>query len=173
MNVRASLFLLLMYAAGLAALGFTLFGFATPAQAQDAFFEFSTFDEGREAARDRESMLLVYFYDPESGSADDYNHIWRDPLVTRFVDKLAVTVVISADSEAGAAFMERRRRGRRKPELRAPGIYFFAETGRSLGVLRGNLAGEEGIGQMMLMLGAADYARHENNDDRWRRARHW
>ncbi len=118
-------------------------------------------------------MLLVYFYDPASGTADDYNHIWRDPLVTRFVDKLAVTVVISADSESGAAFMERRRRSRRKPDLREPGIYFFSETGRSLGVLRGNLAGEEGIGQLMMMLGAADYARHEGDDDRVRRVRHW
>ncbi len=101
MNVRTSLFLQFFYACGLIVFGSAVSGFTTPAQAQDAFFEFSDFEEGREASRERDRMLLVYFYDPASGTADDYNHIWRDPLVTRFVDKLAVTVVISADSESG------------------------------------------------------------------------
>lgn len=160
MKVRVFLFSMLILVAGAPDL----------ARAQDVFFDYSTFEEGIDAARAKDRLLLVYFYDAAAGTADDYNHIWADPLVQRFVDKLAVPVVISSDTEAGAAFMDRRRRA---PEVREPGIYFFSKTGRSLGALRGNLAGEEGIGQMMLMLGAADYARHENNDDKWRRKRRW
>ena len=112
-----------------------------------------------------------YYFDEEAGTADAYNHIWSDPLVTRFVDKLAVTAVIGSASEAGVAFAEPKRK-RRKAEAKSPGIYFFSETGRSLGVLRGALDGQEGIGQVMLMLGAADYARNESQDRKPRRYRH-
>ena len=143
--------------------------FSLPAQAQDPFFVYDTFEEGLNAAQDQDRLVLVYFFDEESGSADAYNHIWSDPLVTRFVDELAVPVVISSGSEAGEAFAERKTRRRRKTEPRTPGIYFFSETGRTLGVLRGTLEGQQGIGQMMLMLGAADYARHENKPDQGRR----
>ncbi len=147
----------------------------SPAMAQESFFEFASFEEGLEVAKEQDKLVLVYFFDEEDSSADAYNHIWRDPLVTRFVDKLAVSVVISSASEAGEAFAYRNTRRKRKISPREPGIYFFSERGRTLGVLRGALDGQEGIGQMMLMLGAVDYARHENRNDEGRRRfmRHW
>ena len=144
--------------------------------AQDAFFLHSNLEDGSAAAKEQDKFVMVYYYDAESGSADAYNHIWSDPLVARFVDKLAVPVVISSDSEAGETFAGRKKKRRRsKSDPTEPGIYFFSETGRTLGVLRGALDGQEGIGQMMLMLGAAEYARHESKNDRGRRRymRHW
>ena len=141
----------------------------SPGYAQDAFFLHSNLEDGAAAAKEQDKLVMVYYYDAENGSADAYNHIWSDPLVARFVDKLAVPVVISSDSEAGEAFAGRKKKWRRsKSNPTDPGIYFFSDTGRTLGVLRGALDGQEGIGQMMLMLGAADYARHENKTDRRR-----
>lgn len=145
-------------------------------QAQDVFFDYANLEEGAEVAKEADKFMLVYFFDPSSDSANVYDHIWRDPMVNRFVDKLAVPVSISMDSEAGQAFKARKKRGRRKAQDRAPGIYFLSETGRTLGVLRGALEGEEGIGQMMLMLGAAEYARHEDTNNMRRRphrVRYW
>lgn len=149
---------------------------ATSAFAQESFFQFSSLEEGVAAAKDQDKMVMVYYFDETSSTADAYNHIWNDPLVVRFVDKLAIPVVISSASEAGEAFVKRKKKRRRsKSDPTEPGIYFFSETGRTLGVLRGALEGQEGVGQMMLMMGAAEYARNENKDDRGRRRymRHW
>ncbi len=140
-----------------------------PVFAQDAFFEFSTAEDGFEAAKEREKLVVLYYFDSEAEGAVQYNHIWRDPLVNRFVDKLAVPVSVASGTEAEEALQKLKRKRRRKADPYTPGIYFFSSTGRTLGVLRGELDGQEGIGQFMLMLGAADYARHENKNDHGRR----
>ena len=93
------------------------------------------------------------------------------PLLFDRIERIAHPTDLGSASEAGVAFAEPKRK-RRKAEAKSPGIYFFSETGRSLGVLRGALDGQEGIGQVMLMLGAADYARNESQDRKPRRYRH-
>ena len=142
---------------------------AAPALAQQAFFEFSTAEDGFEAAKEREKLVVLYYYQEEGEGAVQYNHIWSDPLVNRFVDKLAVPVSVAVGTEAEEALQQLKRKRRRKADPYTPGIYFFSSTGRTLGVLRGELDGQEGVGQFMLMLGAADYARHENKNDHGRR----
>ncbi|MEM8484162.1 MAG: hypothetical protein AAF564_01375 [Bacteroidota bacterium] len=143
--------------------------FALPVLAQDSFFEYGTAAEGFEAAKEDDKVVVLYYFDSESEGSVDYNHIWSDPLVTRFVDKLAVPVSIASGTEAEEALQNLKRKRRRKADPYTPGIYFFSSTGRTLGVLRGDLDGQEGIGQFMLMLGAADYARLENKHDNGRR----
>ena len=140
-------------------------------QAQGVVFAYSSIEEGLEAAREQGKLAIVYFFDNTVPGGDAYASIWNDPLITRFVPNHAVTIAIDANSEDGAAFNERAKK-RLKGESTYPGIYFFTKTGRSLGVLHGNLQGQEGVGRVMMMLGAAEHASSEpQGRERYRRRR--
>ena len=122
------------------------------------------------AAREQEKVVIAYYYDDATGGFEAYAHLWDDPMIGRFVGDLAVAIAIDAGSEEGAAFHEHVRR-RLESESIAPGIYFFSYAGRSLGALHGDLAGLEGVGRVMMMLGMAEYASGESKGRRPYRTR--
>lgn len=142
------------------------FGLSSVAFSQGVDFSFTAIEDGFDAAREQEKLVIVYYYaDDELGTAA-YAHIWEDPLVTRFANDLAVPVAINENSEEGDAFAKQLRKRRKKSERTAPGIYFFSDRGRSLGALHGDLSGEEGVGRFLMMLGAAEYALDQKEDRR-------
>ena len=146
-----------------------LAGFSN-AQAQRVEFAYLSMDEALQAARDQEKVVVVYYYDESAGGYDAFAHLWDDPMVGQFVGDLAVAVAIDAASEEGDAFRNHYER-RRKGDITAPGIYFFSDTGRSVGALHGDLEGERGVGRMMMMLGATTYVQKQKGGRRPSRRR--
>ena len=130
-----------------------------PAMSQDIVFENTTLKEGLDAARDAEKMAIVYLYSEEGGGLSAYDAIWSNDLVYHYTQKLGVLAAINADSEEGEEFI-RHLKKRLKVEATSPGIYFFSDTGRSLGNVKGELDSPEAPGRILLALGAADYARN-------------
>ena len=129
-----------------------------PVTAQNSPFEFTALEEGLEAARESEQIVLVYLYDEEGGGISAYNRIWADPLVDHYTKDLTVMIAIDAESEEGEAFVKHQKK-RLGVKANAPGVYFFSETGRSLGNVQGSLASPEAPGRILMALGAATYAR--------------
>lgn len=147
-------------------LTFTLiFIVTTPVYAQVEVEEL-TFKESLKLAEEQDKIVILHFYQSQG---DEYRHLFQDPLVASHLNELAVTTQFAASSEAGEAFAKpkrKRRRAKKSSEVREPGIYFFTAKGRLIGVLTGPLAGDEGVGKMMMMLGATQYAKHENKSRR-------
>ena len=129
-----------------------------PAMSQDLPFEYVALKEGLDAARDAEKMAIVYLYSEESGGLSAYDAIWDHELVDYHTNDLGVVVAIDGDSEEGTEFV-RHLKKRLKTEASAPGVYFFSDTGRLLGSVKGQLEGPEAPGRILLALGAASYAR--------------
>ena len=133
-----------------------------PAMSQDLTFEYTTLKEGLDAARDAEKIAIVYLYSEEGGGLSAYDAVWYHDLVNYYTQELGVLAAIDADSEEGNEFV-RHLKKRLNTEASTPGMYFFSDTGRLLGSVKGPLEGPEAAGRVLLALGAADYAR---NDDR-------
>lgn len=132
-----------------------------PAMSQDIIFEYTTLKEGLDAARDAEKIAIVYLYSEEGGGLSAYDAIWDDELVTYYTQELGVIAAINADTEEGDEFI-RHLKKRLRTEATSPGVYFFSDTGRLLGNVKGQMEGPEAPGRILLALGAADYARHDD-----------
>lgn len=132
-----------------------------PAMSQDLTFEYTTLKEGLDAARDSDRMAIVYLYSEEGGGLSAYDAIWDHELVDYYTQELGVVVAINADTEDGDEFI-RHLKKRLRTEATSPGVYFFSDTGRLLGNVKGQLEGPEAPGRVLLALGAASYAK---NDD--------
>ena len=132
-----------------------------PLAAQDADFEYITLKEGLDAAKENDKVVMVYLYSAENGGLDAYENIWAHPLVSHYSEEFGVLVAIDSDTEEGDDFI-RHLKKRLKVDADSPGIYFFSNTGRSLGNIQGPLTGSEAPGRVLMALGAADYARHDN-----------
>ena len=130
-----------------------------PAMSQDLAFEYTTLKEGLDAARDAEKIAIVYLYSEEGGGLSAYDTIWDNELVNHYTQTLGVVVAINADAEEGDEFV-RHLKKRLKIEATSPGVYFFSDTGRSLGNVKGALDTPEAPGRVLMALGAADYARN-------------
>ena len=133
----------------------------TPVSAQDFSFEYTTLKDGLDAAKESDKIAMVYLYSAEHGGLDAYKHIWSHDLVQHYTEEFGVPVAIDADTDEGKEFIRHLKR-RLKVDANSPGIYFFSDTGRSLGNIQGTLAGAEAPGLVLMTLGAADYARDIN-----------
>ena len=140
-----------------------------PVLGQESLFPFTTLNEGLDTARESDRIVMVYLYGEEVGGFSVYDRMWSDPLVAHYVEEMVVGVAINVDSEEGESFV-RHLRKRIRTDAGTPGIYFFSDTGRSLGNVQGTLDNPEAPGRLLLALGAADYARHTGQ--RYSR-RHW
>ena len=132
-----------------------------PAMSQDLAFEYTTLKGGLDAAREGEKLAIVYLYSEQGGGLSAYDTIWDHDLVNQFTREYGVLVAINADTEGGDEFI-RHLKKRLKTEATAPGVYFFSDTGRLLGNVKGTLDGPDAPGQILMALGAANYAKDDD-----------
>ncbi len=140
-----------------------------PAVSQETRFDYMVMEEGLDAAREENKIVLVYLYGEEGGGFEAYDAIWEHPLVDYFIEDMTVMVAINQASEEGDDFVRHLER-RLRVDAGAPGIYFFSDTGRSLGNIQGPLDTAEAPGRVLMALGAADYARFDARRLRSRRS---
>lgn len=132
-----------------------------PLAAQDMVFDYATLQDGLDAARESDKLVMVFLHSEANGGIGAYDAIWAHPLTRHYIDDMVTKVAIDAASEEGEEFVRHLKR-RLKVDAANPGIYFFSNTGRSLINVQGPLTGSEAPGRVLLALGAADYAQHDD-----------